>query len=230
MDVILRGTKDVSDIELFTPFTQWFLIVLYLVEVIMVFIKNANEYILSAIAIFVISIFLLFDWNDITYPQQILCATFFCLLGYIMKPLIEKIKLGSNLFFLCGFIGLLIVCYLSTLNKPVGMYINQNGNKTFFLFIALLGILSTFFISKSLSTSKFLKFVGINSIYYFVLHFSLIKLVSPVIRHFHVNAYNLYHITVFIIVTIVCTLLTKYFRIYAPFFREKINGNLHFKQ
>lgn len=182
ISVVKKDSSIFLEIDILSILLGWFLIVLFVVEIILYlifkFIKK-KLYIAIVTAAFLVG-FILCNSN-LLYLQQILCATFFALLGYFLRPIIdgfyEKNKGGYllPLFFL--------VAILSQINtQPVGMYMNQYGNKFIFIIGAFLGIIAVADVAFVFKDFKPLKFFGKNSIIIYVTHRLLLTIVSSVLN------------------------------------------------
>ena len=106
-----------------------------------------------------------------------ICIAAVTLLTYALGLLIEKTH--SKKFLTGGGIALLIICaFFSTLNDPIGMYINQYGNRFLFFFVALIGILGTICISFRFESSEILLYFGRNSIMFYATHFFTLRVIK----------------------------------------------------
>lgn len=176
-DVCLSHIRTMADIDFKEPFTQWFLIVLFLVETAMALIVKATRTVTGHtcfMAAFLV-LFLACSWNGVEYLQQFLCGTFFCLAGYVMKAPIDRYASLPARYRGWGWMAFLLVTLLSTYNEPVGMYVNQYGSKVLFMTTAIVGIAAATDISLSLRDDTYLQWIGRNTIIVFVLHFTLVR-------------------------------------------------------
>lgn len=173
--------KDVSvilEIDISSLLLGWFLIVLFVAEIIIYWIlKFIKKRLYIALVTVVFFVGFLLCNIDIMYLQQILCATFFALLGFLFRPIIEHYHKKNNSGYLLPL--LFLVAVLSHINtSPVGMYMNQYGNKFIFIIGAFLGIVAVADLSFLFNDFKPLQFFGKNSIIIYVTHRLLLTIIS----------------------------------------------------
>lgn len=197
-----------AEVDYLRPFGYWFLITLFLMEMLAIPLVTLvrNKKVLAIITIILFVLWCGVDYTAISYVQQTLAALIFGLAGYLSKPLLVKHK-PKNL----GWITLLTVAVMSMYNDPIAMYLNEYGNKIWFLLVALLGIYSVFDISVSLRNTNFFQWCGQESIILYVLQFSVIRVVvaacTMLIPSFSGSLYPCYIIAFFIVLIILipCT-------------------------
>lgn len=201
-DAVLSNTLPFSDIDYLGPFGSWFLPTLFLMELIVIpIISLIHNRIALLFAVCLISIlFCLTSYTGIMYIQQVFAASVFGLLGFMSRPLLDQYNAINKKYKGFGWLIILVVAVLSTLNEPIGMYINQYGNKVLFFVTAILGICSVMDISVSLKNSWCIQWFGRNSIIIYVLHFFLVRGCRIIVTHLGVNNYN------FIIAFLICLL------------------------
>lgn len=197
-DVALKHSIGLSDVGYLTPFDNWFLPTLFLMDMIIIpiitYIKSKR--IISFIALLAFVFFAFTEYQDIHYVQQTLAATFFGLCGYLTRHYLDAINEGCSKYKGMGWIALLIVALLSACNDPIGMYINQYGNKLMFLLTSVLGIYGVYDLSISVKNSSFLQWFGRQSIILYILQFAVIRVViaftSMLIPNFIFDSYPSY--------------------------------------
>lgn len=200
LDVLLKRSYPISEVDFITPFTTWFLPVLFIMELtmmpILALFKNRWAIMILAAMVFVVYYFT--SYNDVCYVQQSIAALFFGLLGYASRPLLDKYNNSESKYKGFGWLSLLLVALLSTLNDPVGMYINQYGDKILFMLISLLGIYSILDISVSLRNTSFLQWCGRMSIIIYVWQFSLSRVSMAVVNQLPLDSCYAYILSFFI--------------------------------
>lgn len=176
-DVVMKRSLSLSEVDYISPFGNWFLPVLFLMELLLMpiitAIKNRLLVALSAILVFILFYFT--DYSAITYVQQTIGALVFGLLGYATRPLLDKYDQSNSKYKGFGWLALLLVVLLASINDPVGMYINQYGNKCLFLLTSLVGIFGILDVSVSLKNTSFLQWCGRVSIIIYILQFFLVR-------------------------------------------------------
>lgn len=227
-DVLLKKSISISEVNYLHSFGGWFLITLFLMEMILgpiiTFVKNRIFIVIIALSFCLL--FCLVRNTDIQYIQQTLAAVIFGLLGFLFRPLIEKYEKGTIRLKGFGWLALLIVIFLSQYNEPVGMYINQYGNKILFLLTAIIGIFGVLDISTSVKNIAFLQWCGRESIIIYVIQFAVIRSVKATFNSFFPafqSSHFPYYIIVFIVAMVVLIPITwlssKY--LYFAFGRNK---------
>lgn len=197
-DVALKHSIALEDIDYLTPFDNWFLPTLFLMDMIIIptitYIKSKR--ILSFIALLAFLLFAFTEYQEIHYVQQTLAATFFGLCGYLTRHNLDVINESCSKYKGIGWIALLMVALLSACNEPIGMYINQYGNKLMFLLTSVLGIYGVYDISISAKNSSYLQWFGRQSIIVYILQFAVIRVViavtSMLIPNFIFDSYPFY--------------------------------------
>lgn len=182
ISVVKKDASIFLGIDILSIVLGWFLIVLFVVEIILYFVFKLIKkklHIALITAVFLVG-FLLCN-HDIMYLQQILCATFFALLGYLLRPIIERFYEKNKGGYLLPL--LFLVAILSHINThPVGMYMNQYGNKFIFIIGAFLGIIAVADASFIFKDFKPLQFFGKNSIIVYITHRLLLTITSSILN------------------------------------------------
>lgn len=165
-----------------------------------------NKYVLFFALIIFVALFCVIDYREVRYVQQTLAALMFGFTGYLCKPLLDKYNSYKSSFKGMGWITLLIVAILSMYNVPVGMYINQYGNKAIFIITSILAIYSVFDIAVSLRNTSFIQWCGKASLILYILQFSIIRVVisicSKMLPSVEYSQYPCYIITFLIVMAI----------------------------
>lgn len=221
-----------SDISFGSLFGYWFLPVLFFMYVLMFpvvsLIKSRRTIINIAFALYVV--FLITEYNGITYVQQTLCALVFGFMGYLIRPYLDKYLASKNLYKGLGWISLLLCAIISFYNEPVGMYINQYGNKFLFTLTSVLGIFFIFDISVSLRNSLFLQWCGRESIIIYVMQFLVVRIVmallSSIVPGFFYSIYPFYIITFLTVLVILVPIVWFSDRYLWWAFGKKSRGTL----
>lgn len=181
-DVLMKRSISIIEVDFLKPFGNWFLITLFLMEMIAIpvitIIKNRKALVITTLALF--WIFSVTDYESIAYVQQTLVASGLGLAGYLCKPWIERYNDSASKCKGFGWIVLLVVALLSMCNAPIGMYLNQYGNKILFVITSLIAIYGVFDVSVSLKNTSFIQWCGRESIILYVLQFSFIRVVLSV--------------------------------------------------
>lgn len=123
-------------------------------------VKVKNRKLLGLIAVLVFIVFYFTKYTGIQYVQQTLAALVLGLLGYITRPWMDKYNESVSKYKGMGWLALLLVALLSAYHDPVGMYINQYGDKLLFLLTSLIGIYAILDISVSLKNTTFYSGMG----------------------------------------------------------------------
>ena len=199
-DVLLKQSITINDVNILKPFGAWFLIALFLMEMIAVpmisIIKNRK--VLAGATLLILGIFSITDYVGIMFVQQTLAALVFGLLGYLCKPWVDCFNELQSKAKGFGWIVLLIVALLSMLNEPIAMYLNLYGIKWLFVITSLLGIYAILDISVSIKNTAFFQYCGRESIILYVLQFCVIRIVLAVCTIF-IPSFEYYQYPCFII-------------------------------
>ena len=175
-NVVIFKRFQISEFDFYKSFTPWFLMTLFFMFLILWpiirFLKSRTN-LVPICAAFLLG-FCLFDWNGLYLPQQVLCACFWGLLGYIIRPYLDRYN--NSAFTIKGSCWLLFLVTIAAVQHttPVLMYVNDYGNTLVFLLLSLLGIIATFDIACNLKSIKFLTWAGRNSIILYTTQFVLI--------------------------------------------------------
>lgn len=167
----------------------------------------------------VFAVFCCVSYKEIMYVQQTFAALVFGLLGYLFRPLLDTYSTNKYNFSGLGWIVLLITAICSMYNEPIGMYINQYGDKFLFLAVALLGIFSLSDLSVSLTNTRFIQWCGRSSIILYILHPIIIKTViylsslcSTTFEYYRYPCYIFTFLAVMVILTPLTYLCDKYLK------------------
>ena len=225
-DVFLFHRFSLWEVNYLVIFQSWFLPTLFFMEIVCYGILKLSEkgrFVLpAAILVFCVA-FILTSYNGIQYVQQVLCATFFGLVGIAIKSFLLSDK-ASNIikYSCCGLFLIPALAILSSFNLPVGMYMNQYGNKIVFLTTSFLGIAATFVIAKTINKNQALEFFGKNSIYIYVTQAFVLRCIMGVVNrlpfvNMNVSSYPYYFIVFILamlveIVLILCINKLKHFK------------------
>lgn len=201
LDVFLSKRSSLTDVNLISLFlNMWFLPTLFCMELIIIpilqFIKN--RLLILIISIGVILLFCITDYSQYHIVQQTLCALIFGLIGFLLRPYFDRYTQSNFYFKGWGWLSILLVAFLSVYNEPICIFVNQYGNKLFFITIALIGIMSIADLSLQIRNSDFLEWLGKNSIYVYVIQFMITRIVVAVFcRIMHSSGYPYYFISFF---------------------------------
>ena len=210
---VLKGEKIILKNIINLDFLGWFLIVLFLMDIIMFlelkyFNKDKTKYIIlicTLVLFFVIRVLKekiigertveieLFLWKTL---EQLFCALFFGHLGMLCKMMIDKYLQCEKIHGICLLV-FCVVAILSYFNQPIGMYVNDYGNKVMFLLTAMIGIFATLDLSCCLRNSKKLAWIGRNSIIIFVTHFQILDTMKLGMKALTSLPYDTYPIYIF---------------------------------
>lgn len=223
-------------------FFGWFLIVLFLMDIIMFFELKIFKNINIQIVITIISLVMFFGFSYINMlvgentleiivfllrtVEQLFVALFFGHLGMFSKKLIDKYlkykKIqGVSLLVFC------LVAIFSYYNQPIGMYLNEYGNKVMFLGTAILGIFATLDLSCVLENSKKIAWFGENSIIIYVTHFQILDFLNwifPKISNLVYGEYPLYVISFLLLILLEIPIIV-FANKYIPFLFGKSKKN-----
>lgn len=198
--------KRIMEVNVLAEFSAWFLPVLFICEIIMNYVipKFRNNWYLVVFAIISFMVFCLLDTNKIIYIQQIFAAIVFAILGYFSRPYLDYCNENKSRYAKISGLGILLILFvaiLSSMNLPIGMYMNQYGNKPLFFVTAILGILSIAEISLSIGNSKILQYLGRVSIILYVYQFTIIRFVKAIINRLFSTSNDVYpfYIIIFIV-------------------------------
>lgn len=146
------------------------------------------------------------------------CMPFFCF-GYILRKytnILYPNRYDSYTIPICVILG--IVIYLLTLDFGIVEY-KKNIIGENILVTYLCGVIGSLFIlilSKLVKRVVFLNFVGRYSIMILLVHYVIIRYISPVVLD-RVNDNNIACIIVFIVTVTACSILIPFFRKYMPY-------------
>lgn len=218
-DVIIKRTIGITDVDYVTPFGNWFLPTLFFMEMAMlpIIFNVKDRKLLGVITVLVFTVFYFTKFTGIQYVQQTLAALIFGLLGYITRPWLDKYNESVSKYKGMGWLALLLVALLSTYNEPVGMYINQYGNKLMFLLTSLIGIYAILDISVSLKNTTFLQWCGQVSIIIYILQFFLIRVGMFISSYMTGGNNHCGYIMTFFIVMILIVPMARVCNDYLPF-------------
>lgn len=218
-DVIIKRTIGITQVDYITPFGNWFLPTLFFMEMVMlpIIFNVRDRKFIGLIALLFFVVFYFTSYTGIQYVQQTLAALVFGLLGYMARPWLDKYNESTNKYKGMGWLALLFVALLSTYNDPVGMYINQYGNKLMFLLTSLIGIYAILDISVSLRNTTFLQWCGQVSIIIYILQFFLVRVGMVVSTYLTRGTNHWGYIITFFIVMLLIVPMTKVCSNYFPF-------------
>lgn len=178
--IIKRVTFSVRNI--LDEFFYWFLIDLFYVVIIFYFVCKCNIerkrnqiVVLVAALVVAVSVYML-------HVPIVLClamapmAFLFYFLGFCLKDSFELVmvkvqKNGSGVWILL--IPVVIIC--AYYNDPILMYLNLYGNLVLFFIGAVAGGFAVCLIAKLLENNRLLGWYGKNSLYIYVIHFTLLR-------------------------------------------------------
>lgn len=168
-------------------FFSWFLVVLFYVSVLFYWLHKIgfekNRTIrLVVYAVLMILIVLMDEWKiqTVVHLETVPMAMLFFLLGVCCR----SFKADEFVCFHEGWILLIpVVVCCSFWNEPVAMYLNHYGNLLLFFIGAFCGIWIACNVGRCMQDNAILIWFGQNSIYCFVLHFTLIKGLHFVGKH-----------------------------------------------
>ena len=218
-NVIIQKNLTIKEVDFISPFDNWFLPTLFFAELLLFpIIDHVSTRKGLVVLLFILIVcFFLVSYNAIHYVQQVLCALLFSLAGFISRPWVEEYISRFPIGY--GWLALIIVAIVSTYNVPVGMFMNQYGNKGLFLLTSFLGIYGIFDISISIRSNSFFEWSGQKSIILYVMQGCVIRFVeiilSIIIPGFQSLQYPNYLIT-FVLVLLFLVPITflcdKYFK------------------
>lgn len=190
--VVIAKTHRVVDFITFDLF-MWFLVVLFLMEVVMFLGLRITDNIKIQIVYMILSLVLFFATPEFhkllgdlfskelsdylrRTAEQLFGALFFGWIGMLTRPLIEKYRNCTKLHGV-GLFGYCLVVLFAQFNEPIGMYVNDYGNRFVFIAVAILGIMSAVDISFLLEKSSMFSYLDKNSIIIYVTHFRILDVI-----------------------------------------------------
>lgn len=225
IDVFIQKEILISDVDFLRRFAFWFLPVLFGMIVIMYLSLYLAKVVKGAMLIFLsaaLCLFLLDNYSE-NYiqqmAQQIICALIFGILGYLVRPYVDRYNHLESRFKGIGYVGIVIVAVLAWFNEPIGMYTNRYGCKLYFLIVAILGIFSVMDIAMLIKSNYLFKWLGCNSLIIYVFQFSLIEIFNGVYSGLIPNAgineseypyFLLVFLTVMLSTTIIVPMVKRY--------------------
>ena len=219
LDVVLSKSTSLAEIDIFNVFLQmWFLPVLFCMELIMILILCfcKKRYILLLITIGIVLIFNNTDYSTYNIVQQTLGALVFGLIGFLLRPSLDCYTQLNTLYKGLGWLLLMLVAFLSVYNEPIGIYINQYGNKLVFIIIALIAILAIADISLSICNSRFLQWLGKNSIFIYVIQFLIVRIMVAIFSRLIPETGYPYYFLPFFVSLFICVCLVPMLNRYTP--------------
>lgn len=232
-DVLLLNEKNISEVSFLNKLDNWFLITLMLSELV-VFTSELfkSKLFIYLFKVVLVAIFFALNCGEIPYLKYVektCCAVIFMMLGKEIGMLsIELIKERTYKWFinpivLCFF----SVAFLSNVNIPIGMVNNTYGNKIIFLITAIVGIYMILLLSNYLCGSRFLEFCGKNSLYIFITHFQIEKIIITVWRMKALPTYYEYPYYLIVFAGLVCIDLPVVYWLakYMPFLFGKFKNS-----
>lgn len=183
IDCIVTKEYPLRQIDLISPFLSWFLPTMFIMSVVLFILLKATkgDTAKMVITLFVILVlFLLTPPVDILFATQSLVACIFGILGYLLRPMVDYY---NNFFPYKGFSFLTLpgVAILSMMNVPIGMYINQYGNKWLFIITACLGIYTSLDLACLGQESRVLQFWGENSLIIYITHPVILRVLCGIV-------------------------------------------------
>lgn len=177
LDVVLCKRISIAEFDFISCFSQWFLIVLFLMYCLFwLIVKYSNKTFLVLTESVLVLLFGVISWNGIYYLQQTICALFFGLLGFLFRPFVDSYNKTIHKCKGMGWLLFLVIAMIAPRQTPILMYNNDYGNKLCFLAIAILGIFASVDVSCAIKRQWFLEWAGKNSIIIFITHFSLLRI------------------------------------------------------
>ena len=179
-----------SFIELFTQYgrahinTMWFIPSLFFYSIafyILLRIFDEKNYLLVAIASFILNWAYVYPYNGMSLPfnlQWTGFACFYMFLGRFYKMSEWKFdKIFSPVLFIIGM--LLYISLITVLDTSGNYFINFYASPFLLdaILLTIIGIYVMIFIGKKLN-SRFISFIGANSLLYFALHGKILSLVN----------------------------------------------------
>lgn len=150
----------------------WFLACLFITEILFFILRShfIKQYILIIVTITISILGYIYSFSG--FPRLPFCMdisliaiTFYCG-GYILKDLMLKDKFNKFVVFILFVSG----AFFSYINGRIDMSSNQYENYPFFLIASFSSIIFWFQISKKIPALGVLKYIGKNSILFFLLH------------------------------------------------------------
>lgn len=171
----------------------WFIAALYVYSLVFYWVahwcKNTRTLMLVGLALFVLNAIYTYWGDGPSLPWHVTSAGFGCFYmacGYCYRQVERRVDAWNNVFLLGGmlFVYLFLITYL---NLHGGFY----GSKWMLdsIGISLLGLYILIYLSKMIGTnSRFLSFVGANTLFYFAFHgkvYSLLQTVAErILEHY----------------------------------------------
>lgn len=101
---------------------------------------------------------------------------------------------------------------------PIGMYMNQYGNKILFVFVAMLGIACTAMLSYTMKNENLLQWFGRKSLQVYVLHWGPVRIFNYATQSIFGNPHEYpYYFFSFLLSIMVIVPLVSFCDKYIPF-------------
>ncbi len=222
--------------SLYSVFTgsiyMWFLPVLFLCNVLMLFVFKAFKnktlpIIITAVISLVAGYFLLPEKHIIFNVNETLIAFPFCVFGYYFKTYFMKIK--TKILNIAGLVSTVFFALTPIVyNKLSGRFSYINMNENFYenfaldMFIAFCGIMGIFVFARYIKTPKFVVWFGQNTMFYYAFHIPMCTFVILIFNAVSSGLFTLQylkgHIAVYLLITVLslvilaplCNLVNKY--------------------
>ena len=111
-----------------------------------------------------------------------------------------------------------VIAIFSTYNMPIGMYMNQYGNKILFVFVAMLDIACTVMLSYTMKNENLLQCFGRKSLQVYVLHWGPVKIFNHATQSIFGNPHKYpYYFFKFLLSIMVIVPLVSFCDKYIPF-------------
>lgn len=154
--------------------TMWFVLALFFCEIILFYIvkllKDRDVHILISLLVFAVIGFFYNSFINIKLPfsiDEVFVSITFVGLGYIIKKRDLVSKFNSKIYIIL-FITLNFVFQI--INTQVNLFDLECGNYIYFYISAISGIMMVMIICKNINKSKFLEFIGKNTLLLLSIH------------------------------------------------------------
>lgn len=176
-DVLISKRYSLQEVDYCGGFLWWFLLVLFFDYAILYLIVRLfpHKRYLVGVVLFLMLLFFGVSYNKVVYVQQTLVALIYSLIGYILRPYIDKYN--ESEYIIKGALWWLyvVIAIIMLTQDPMFMYNNHYGIKPLFIGVALIGIFASVDFVCSLKHQKYLSWVGMNSITIYITQFFLLR-------------------------------------------------------
>ncbi len=163
-------------------------------------------------------LFFFVSYNNVVYVQQTIVALIFSLIGFLLRPHIDKYNDSDSTIKGALWWLYIVIAIIMLTQNPIIMYNNHYGIKPLFLVLALLGIIASVDFACSLKHQKYLSWVGTNSIIIYITQFFLLRCINGVVVRLPESVHFLNNGLFVFAMVMVCEFgIVMFFNRYVPF-------------